>query len=121
MRKFIAITIPILLITIFIGIMTSGSYLKKTRNSNDNVEACLNGVVEKVKTEKWDEAMEETKKLEAAWRTVVKRVQYSSEIDQIIPVSVNIARIKGAIEAKDKSIALVELSEAYENFNEIGK
>lgn len=121
MKKAVLISIPVLLIGIFIAIMMSGTILKKPLNNNDNIPGYLELVAEDITSGNWDKAMEDTEKLEKAWKKVIKRIQYSAEIDQIIPIDINIARIKGAIKSKDKSIGLVELSEAYSRWEEIGK
>ena len=121
MKKAVLISIPVLLLGIFIAIMVSGTILKKPMSKKDNMPGYLELVALDIKSENWDKAMEDTKELENAWNRVVKRIQFSSEIDQIIPISINIARIKGAIESRNNSIGLVELSEAYTRWEEIGK
>lgn len=121
MKKAVLISIPVILLGIFVAIMMSGTILKKPMGNKDNVPGYLELVAEDIKAENWDKAMEDTRELEKAWRGVIKRIQYSAEIDQIVPISVNIARVKGAIESKNKSIGLVELSEAYSRWEEIGK
>lgn len=65
-------------------------------------------------TENW-EAANRTDNLAIVWNKVVKRVQFSSERNEINAFSTNLARLRGAINAKDKSNVLIELSEAYDH------
>lgn len=48
------------------------------------------------------------------------RVQFSSERGEINELTTSIARLKGAIMAKDKPGALMELYEAYSHWNDLG-
>jgi hypothetical protein len=121
MRKFFVITIPIVAMVLFILIMLSGNVLKKPLGNNDNIPEAIQLVIQTVKDEKWEEASNNTEQLSETWKKIVNRVQFSSERDEINAFSMNLARLRGAIIAKDKSGALMELSEAYEHWDELGK
>lgn len=120
MRRFVVIAIPIVTLVFFILIMLSGNYLKRPLGENDDIPQKIEELIEAVKNERWDEVSKETEELDNAWNRVVRRVQFSSERDEINFFSMNIARLRGAIIAKDKAGALTELKEAYEHWDELG-
>jgi len=119
MRKFLVITIPVVTIVIFIAIMLSGNFLKLSLGQNDNIPQSIGLVMKDVSNEDWEAANRDTDNLEKAWKKIVRRVQFSSERDEINAFSASLARLRGAIEAKDKSNALSELYVEYEHWNEL--
>jgi len=121
MRKFMIIVIPIVTLVLFIMVMLSGNVLKQSLGTDDNMLQSLETVMQEVNQENWEVADQGADELDKVWEKVINRVQFSSERDEINDLSVNIARLKGAIQAKDKSIALTELSEAYEHWKGLGK
>jgi hypothetical protein len=120
MRKFIVIAIPIAALAIFVCIMISGSFLKKPFGKNDNVAQTIEIIIEDVSNEAWDEVVVEVDELDRAWKKVKKRIQFSEERDEINFITSNIARLRGAVSAKDKSDALIELNDAYNHWIELG-
>ncbi|MGD9566960.1 MAG: DUF4363 family protein [Sedimentibacter sp.] len=121
MRKFLTIAIPIVSITLFILVMLSDNFLKKPLTNNDDIPASINLIIKDIEEERWSEARDKTDQLSNSWQKVVKRVQFSAEKDEINKFDMNIARLRGAIMAKDKSNAFIELSEAYEHWENLGK
>ncbi len=121
MRKFIVVAIPIVTLLLFVGIMLSGTFLKRPFGKNDDVAKSIEKVKQDVNNEVWDQAVAEVDKLDSAWRKVIKRIQFSEERDEINFLTSNIARLKGAVSAKDKSDALIELNDAYNHWEELGK
>ena len=121
MRKFIVIAIPIATLVLFVCIMMSGSFLKRPFGKNDDVERTIEKMIEDVNNEAWDEAVVEVDELDSAWRKIIKRIQFSEERDEINYLTSNIARLRGAVSAKDKSDALMELNDAYCHWKELGK
>jgi hypothetical protein len=101
--------------------MIGGSFLKKTFGKNDDVAQMIDTMIEDVSKEAWDEASVEIDELDRAWRKVVKRIQFSEERDEINFLTSNIARLHGAVSAKDKSDALMELSDAYNHWKRLGQ
>jgi hypothetical protein len=101
--------------------MISGSFLKKPFGNDDDVAQMIEKMMEDVNNESWDEAAVEADELDGAWRKVIKRIQFSEERDEINFLTSNIARIRGAVSAKDKSDSLMELNEAYIHWKELGK
>ncbi|CRZ34147.1 uncharacterized protein DUF4363 [Herbinix hemicellulosilytica] len=120
MRKFLIYAIPITSLIIFILIMQSGNILKKPFGDNDNFPQAINDLIEAVGKEYWDVADQKVESLTKAWKKVLNRVQFSSERDEINKINICIARIKGAIMAKDKTNALMELYEAFYHWEDLG-
>ncbi|OFI01552.1 hypothetical protein CLOACE_20690 [Clostridium acetireducens DSM 10703] len=121
MRKFLTTIIPIITLGFFILIMLSGNYLKRPLGKYDNVPNSIEVIIKDVNSENWKEANKNTDELNKIWKRIVSRVQFSSERDEINALSVNIARLKAAIMAKDKNSALLELAEAYEHWDSLGR
>jgi hypothetical protein len=121
MRKFLVITIPIVALVSFVLIMLSGNILKKSLVNGNSVPETIQLITKDIESENWSSANENTENLSNVWGKIVKRVQFSSERDEINSFDTNLSRLKGAIMAKDKSASLMELSEAYEHWDGLGK
>jgi len=121
MRKFLVRAIPVASIILFILIMVSDNYLKHSYSENDNVVKSIELIMNDVNMENWDEANIKIDDLNNAWMIIVKRVQFSAERNEINDFDKSVARLRGAILAKDKAGAMMELSEAYEHWENLGK
>ncbi|SNV66076.1 Uncharacterised protein [Clostridium cochlearium] len=121
MKKFLAVGIPTATLIIFILVMLSGNYFKKPMGKDDDIVGFIEIVIEDVNKENWVEADKNREKLEKAWDKVVKRIQFSSERAEMNELEASLARLKGAIMAKDKGLALVELNAAYEHWKSLGR
>lgn len=121
MRKFLVVTIPIVTLAFFVLIMLSGTILKQSLGKDDNIPESIQLIIQDIESENWDDANKKTEDLSNSWKKIVKRVQFSSERTQINSFDINIARLRGAIMAKDKSSSYAELNEAYEHWQELGK
>jgi hypothetical protein len=115
------IAIPIVTLVFFVLIMLSGDILKQPLVGDDNIPQSIETIIQDVNHENWTAANQNTENLNRVWNKIVTRVQFSSERDEINAFSMNIARLRGAIQAKDKSSGLIELNEAYEHWKELGK
>jgi len=121
MRKFLVIAIPIVTLVIFVMIMLSGNYLKQPFGTDDNIPQTIEGLVKSIEAENWEEVEIEKQNLEAAWKKVVRRIQFSVERDEINYFTTSLARLQGAIITKDKSSAIIEIKEAYSHWENLGK
>lgn len=121
MRKFITVAIPIVAIALFICIMLSGGFLKKPIGKEKGIPQAIENVIQDVNNEDWEEASKSTDDLDKTWKKVIFRIQFSSERDEMNYLSTNIARLQGAILAKDKASALLELYEANDHWEGLGK
>jgi hypothetical protein len=120
MRKFLVISIPIVTLVLFIVIMLSGNYLKKPLGETDNIPKLVQILISNIDGEKWEDAKKNTDKLSETWDRIVRRVQFSSERDEINGFSMNVARLRGSIMARDKANSLSAIFEAYEHWKELG-
>lgn len=120
MRKFIVIALPLVTLSIFILVMLSGNFLKRPLGKDDDIPRSIQLIIDDIQLDKWNEANEKAAQLSHTWKKIVTRVQFSSERDEINAFNVSIARLQGAIWAKDKSGSLEELCEAYEHWDELG-
>ncbi|AVP56154.1 DUF4363 family protein [Clostridium tetani] len=121
MKKNLAKGIPIITLVIFILVMLSGNYLKRPMGKDDDVVGFIEIVIEDVNDENWEVADKNREKLEDAWNKIVKRIQFSSERSEMNELDASLARLKGAIMAKDKGLALAELNVAYEHWKSLGR
>lgn len=120
MRRFLTIAIPIITLALFIVIMLSASFLKKPMGQEANVSQLLEDLIQNINKEDWDKASYEVNALDQAWKKVLKRIQFSSERDEINNINTDIARLRGSVSAMDKASSLMELEEAYNHWNNIG-
>lgn len=121
MRKFLTVSIPIATIALFICIMLSGSFLKKSFGKEGDFSEKLNGLMRNVSNNAWDEAGEELEDLTEIWKKIKSRVQFSSERNEINYINTNLARLRGAIQAEDKTNALMEVYETYNHWKTLGE
>jgi len=121
MKKIKSYIIPVAAILIFIAIMTTGGVLKKPFGKKDDVDKFIATLKKDVMNQEWDKADVDLKQLEAAWRIVEKRVQFSVERDEMIAIDTSIARIEGAVLVHDKNQAITEISEAAEHWRDLEK
>jgi hypothetical protein len=119
MKKFISYSIPIIALAVFVLIMLSGSYLKKPRNSSEDVIAFTQISIVHAKAEKWDMLKDDVTSISTAWNKIIPRIQFSVERDEIYNINLNISRLRGSIASQDKSSTLMELYEIIENWNEL--
>lgn len=121
MRKFLVITIPIVTLTLFVLIMLSSSLLKKSLGKDGNITESIQLIIQDVESENWEDASNKIDNLSNVWKIVAKKIQFSSERDELNSFDVSIARLRGAIMAEDKSASFMELNEAYEHWEGFGK
>lgn len=120
-KKIIAILIPVGLLVFFIIIMCSASFLKEPLGDKDNVPAIIDEIKTDINTGNWVGASDSADRLEKAWDIIIKRVQFSAEIEELRRVKTSLARLKGYIEATDRAGSLAELGEVKEHWTDIGE
>lgn len=109
-----------MLLSLFILTMLSGDFLKRSVVNGNTIPEWINLIINDIELEQWDEANIKSSELSNSWDKIVKKVQFSSERDEINDFSVNISRLQGSILTKNKDNALLELYEAYEHWDELG-
>jgi hypothetical protein len=121
MKKYIPYAIPIVTLTVFVLLMLGGNYLKKPHNSSEDVMAFVYLSIEHVKIEEWDMLKHDIESINTAWKSIIPRIQYSVERDEIYNINLNIARLRGSVASEDKSSTLIELNEIIENWHELAR
>lgn len=121
MRKFFVIFTPVAILALSILIMLSGHFFKKPTGDWDNIPNHMDTITKAVMSDDWASAEKYTSELETGWKAVVKRLQFSCERDEINALSVSIARLKATITSKDKPSALMELGEAEQHWDDLGR
>lgn len=121
MRKFLVISIPIVSLILFVLIMLSSNVLKRPLGKEEGIPESIQLITQDIKSENWESATEKAENLSNIWDKVVKRIQFSSERDEINSFDTSIAHLKGAIMAKDKSASFIALNEAYEHWDGLGR
>jgi hypothetical protein len=120
MRKFLIVSIPIFTIVIFIAIMLSGNYLKRSVGKEDDFTRLIKIVTEDINNERWEQAEEHTVELHRVYKKIINRIQFSSERDEINAINVSLARVEGAILSRNIALAIDGLFEAYEHWDQLG-
>lgn len=120
MRKFLVRAIPIATIILFVLVMQSDVLYKKYFDDN-NITNSINSILSDIIEDKWAEADAKTKQLKESWKKVTKIIQFSAERDEIKLIDKNMSRLQGALMAKDKSSAVIELHEALEHWKNINE
>ncbi len=121
MRKFLVIAIPIFTLAVFLAVMTSGYFLKNPIGKEESIPQVLNSIIDEIEKENWKEAGIKTGQLDELWEKISVRIQFSLGNQEIKAFHTCLARLKGAIAAKDREDSLLEFYEANEHWNELGK
>lgn len=121
MRKFLAYAFPVLILALFVTVMNSGPWLKKPWDGETDFATHLRTLERSIRHSRWSFAVGELERTERDYRKVIARIQFSVERDELDRIQDLLARIKGAIATKDMKTAVVEIDEAYQHWNELGK
>lgn len=121
MRKLLVIAIPLVILSVFLAVMSSGFFLKNSIGKEQSIPQVLSSIISEVEKENWREAGIKTGQLEELWRKVTKRIQFSLGNQEIKAFNTCLSRLKGAIAARDREDSLLELYEANEHWSELGK
>ncbi|KXS43421.1 MULTISPECIES: DUF4363 family protein [unclassified Candidatus Frackibacter] len=121
MRNITGYMVPVIILIIFAVLMLSISYLKQPLAKSDDMMQYVKLIKSDIKAKKWNQADENFKRLKEAWKKVRSRIQFAASNGEIEDLSNNLARLEGAIEAKDKLSSLIELSETKNHWKSLGK
>jgi hypothetical protein len=120
-KRVILAMIPAAMLLIIIFILGGGQYLKQPRGDGDDVGAGIERLQTYLLQQEWERAEREAEQVEAAWRQVVPRIQFSVERQGITEFETHTARMRGGIAARDKATALAALAEARYHWERLGK
>ena len=121
MRKFIIIALPIVTILLSVLLMLSGTWLKNSSSLGKKITDNINSLGKSIQEEQWEETEKGIMELELNWKRVVRLVQFSVERDEINYFNSNLARLKGAVLAKEKADSLIELHDAFDHWKGLGR
>ena len=120
-NRVLAYLLPTLIILGSASLFASGEYLRAPRGESDNVLIYIEQLKKEIISESWETADNTLNTLEIAFGKVVPRVQYSVDRNDIINFEITLSRLRGAILAKEKGEALIELSETSYHWHTFGK
>lgn len=121
MRKIFWYLIPVVTLAAFVWVMHSADALKKPPGNEEGVPYYLQLLKDDVTREDWDAATRHQAKLEEAWRSVIPKIQYTIEREEFNEVDRTVARVRGAVAARDKTEALVQINELESGWGELGE
>lgn len=120
LHRIVLYLIPAVTLLALTLILCSGEYLKKPTGEADNFPYYLQLLKQDINNENWNKAREDAVKLQSSWENILTRIQYSVSSSEVNQVTNGISRIRGAIAARDKAGALVELKELENHWNALG-
>ncbi|AGB40740.1 hypothetical protein Halha_0768 [Halobacteroides halobius DSM 5150] len=121
MKKTTAYLIPVIILITFIILMNAGAFLKQSLTKEDNVSKYISAVRKNILHNNWQEASKNAKKLEKAWQTVLTRIQFNIEKDEVVNLDISINRLQGAVTAQNKTTSLVEINTVDTMWQKIGR
>lgn len=107
MKKIKQMILPIIILTLFIAMMTTGGWIKQPLSQKDDVMYEVTLVEEDVKVSDWNLALEHMEQLDRAWRIVLSRMQFVAEQERIYELETGLAYLKGALVAEDQVSAII--------------
>lgn len=119
MKKFILITIPILVIALFILVMNSDFLFEEP--DNYDVPAHMEMMKKSILQDDWTSLGFEVEQMDKKFtKEIFPYIQFSAEKDEINDLDLNLSRLRACLDTKDKSLALVyveEMKNHWENLN----
>ena len=108
-KRFLVYGLTILVVLIFLGIMSSGPYIKSYHSSAKEIDSILTQIQESVNAKSWQKAEKELSSLDKAWADLAPIIQISSEEDDVKQFSQVIKHLKGYLKAKDTASSFGEM------------
>jgi hypothetical protein len=120
MKKFLLISIPVATIGVFVLIMNSGFLFERPDNYSvsDHAESIRQSIV----NDDWTAVENEINQMkDVIEKRIFPFIQFSVEKNEMIDLDLNISRIKGCIDSKNKSMALVYVQELLNNWHNLNR
>lgn len=99
--------------------MQGGCYYLTSWPDRNIIPEYVNEIESDINEEEWDTAQEDLHRLDLAWKKAVPILQFHAEMDAIDGIKEKIARLSGSIEAEDRGLALAELKELAEHWENL--
>jgi len=115
LKTLVAYAIPLLIITVSIGIMTMEPGRSK-RIGGDQFSQQLDQLQQEVQEENWQQSRAEINKLQQVFQQRVKRLQFSSERDELRLLNLTLVQIEAYIVCQDRTEAIASIFAAREHW-----
>lgn len=115
--KWILYIVPLIF---FVFLLNSGGWLKQPRGKSDDLEGNLHAVEQAVLRDDWSDAGSAWGRAHVAMQKVSRRIELATERDEIQDFYEHLARLRGSIQAKERSAALEHVSVLKALFDEFG-
>lgn len=119
MRKIKEVIVPIMILSLFIILMTSGGWIKQPFSEKDDVMRFVELIQVDIDVSDWNMAMTHMNQLNRAWQIVLSRLQFVSEQDRIYALESDLAILTGAIKAHDQESAIIGIETLRNNWDHV--
>lgn len=99
--------------------MQGGCYYIYSLPDKDSIPRHVSQLETDLKAGQWDNAREDLQALDMAWKKVIPSIQLHAEMDAIDGIKADIARLNGSIDAEDLGLALAEINELSEHWENL--
>jgi hypothetical protein len=113
------IVIPIILLAICVGIMTSGYWWKSSDESKWFINE-MKTIEVSIDDGEWEVAEKAVSEMNERWNKVIVKIQYGVERDRLSSINKELAKLKGSIKAEDKSLAMQQIYMFYRLWEDLG-
>lgn len=111
MKKAIYYGVVLLVLALSLFVMNGYSYFSRPLGAADNVPVHFTALKISLEQQQWDQAAQQYLALDEAWYKIKPRIQFSVEKDEMISIDLGLARLGACIHLRDRTLAMIELSE----------
>jgi hypothetical protein len=119
--KILRWTIFLAPLVLFSLLMNAGPVLKRPMGSDDRFMAFLEETERAALVEDWSAAAEAWQRTDRAMTLVIRRIQLMAERNVAQEIVQDLAQLQGAIQAQDRSGALMQIAVLKALFEELGQ
>lgn len=119
MKKAIYFGLVLLMTALSLFVMNGYSYFSKPHDASDNVPAHFAALRNSVEQQQWDAAEQQYQFLDQAWYNLKPRIQFSVEKDEMISIDLSLARLGSCIQLRERTLAMIELSEIESHWQDL--
>jgi hypothetical protein len=121
MKRIAAYIFPLIILALFIAVMQGGYFYLTPSRYREEFPRQIKVMERDVNSSRWEAADNDLSQLEKTWQKIVPGIQFHAEKDAIDGIKINLGRLDGIIQAKDKGCALAELGEINEHWHNLTK
>lgn len=119
MKKILAYIPPVIALAFFIAVMQGGYFYFTPSAVRESFPRQIKTVEKDILASDWDTAGKDLTRLEKTWEKIIPGIQLHAEMDAIDGIKINLGRLDGTIQAKDKGSSLAELGEINEHWHNL--